>query len=110
MAETKGVENLGNARVEEGTRPSSFRLTGAWGIATAFTVLLGVLGVHFWTADQVIKASTWVAHTYQVGGNLQKVLSVLQDAETGQRGYLLTGNDAYLEPFRRRHGHYHRSR
>ena len=28
------------------------------------------------------------------------VLSAVQDAETGQRGYLLTGDDAYLEPYR----------
>ena len=31
---------------------------------------------------------------------LTNVLSSLQDAETGQRGYLLTGNEAYLEPYR----------
>src|ERR1700761_6652442 len=30
---------------------------------------------------------------------LAQVLSLLQDAETGQRGYLLTGSDAYLQPF-----------
>ena len=28
------------------------------------------------------------------------VLSTLQDAETGQRGYLLTGDEAYLQPYR----------
>lgn len=83
MAETKGVEKLANGRVEEGTRSSAVRLTGAWGITAAFTVLLGILGVHFWTNDQVSKASSWVAHTYRVGENLQEVLSVLQDSETG---------------------------
>jgi len=31
---------------------------------------------------------------------LGDVLSAVQDAETGQRGYLLTGNDSYLEPYR----------
>ncbi|MEP6938741.1 MAG: CHASE3 domain-containing protein [Rudaea sp.] len=30
---------------------------------------------------------------------LDDVLQVVTDAETGQRGYLLTGRDAYLEPF-----------
>ena len=30
---------------------------------------------------------------------LARVLSLLQDAETGQRGYLLTGSEAYLQPF-----------
>jgi PAS domain S-box-containing protein len=30
---------------------------------------------------------------------LEQTLSLLQDAETGQRGYLLTGDDAYLAPY-----------
>ena len=30
-----------------------------------------------------------------------QVLSLLQDAETSQRGYLLTGDSSYLEPYRR---------
>ena len=30
---------------------------------------------------------------------VQNVLSSTKDAETGQRGFLLTGDDAYLEPF-----------
>jgi signal transduction histidine kinase len=30
---------------------------------------------------------------------LSQVFSLLQDAETGQRGYLLTGSEAYLQPF-----------
>lgn len=36
--------------------------------------------------------------------DLQDVLRRLVDAETGQRGYFLTGDDAYLEPFRRAQG------
>lgn len=31
--------------------------------------------------------------------NLDELLSAIQDAETGQRGYLLTGQDRYLDPF-----------
>jgi len=30
---------------------------------------------------------------------LAQVLSLLQDAETGQRGFLLTGSETYLQPF-----------
>jgi PAS domain S-box-containing protein len=41
----------------------------------------------------------WVKHTLQVENGLTRVLSLLQDAETGQRGYLLTGDDTYLQPF-----------
>ena len=105
MAKSKGLENLANGRIEKGTLPSSFAVTSAWGIAAAFSILLGILGMEGWANNQTTKASSWVAHTYQVGGKLQRVLSVLQDAETGQRGYLLTGNYSYLEPFNLANNH-----
>ena len=41
-----------------------------------------------------------VSHTNAVLGQLESVLSSLTDAETAQRGYLLTGQAAYLDPYR----------
>ena len=41
-----------------------------------------------------------MAQTYDVIDQLSELTSILKDAETGQRGYLLTGNDTYLEPYR----------
>jgi diguanylate cyclase (GGDEF)-like protein len=40
-----------------------------------------------------------VDHTYQVKGTLSAVLADLVDAETGMRGYLLTGNGDFLTPY-----------
>ena len=40
-----------------------------------------------------------VTHTLEVTEQLQTLLSTLQDAETGQRGFLLTGHEDYLVPF-----------
>jgi len=40
-----------------------------------------------------------VNHTDSVIQNLEMVLSALKDAETGQRGYLLTGKENFLEPY-----------
>ena len=37
--------------------------------------------------------------TYEMIDRLSKLSSMVQEAETGQRGYLLTGNDTYLEPY-----------
>ena len=48
----------------------------------------------------IIGSNRWVEHTRQVIAEGEHVLSVLKDAETGQRGYLLTGRDEYLEPYR----------
>lgn len=44
------------------------------------------------------EAAEWRKHTYEVLGSLDEAVARLVDAETGQRGYLLTGDDAYLAP------------
>src|SRR5258707_8199252 len=41
----------------------------------------------------------WVTHTHIVLEQLDAVLSNLVDAETGQRGYIITGEVSYLEPY-----------
>lgn len=38
----------------------------------------------------------WVRHTEEVKGNLREVFSLVQDAELGRRGYLLTSDEAYV--------------
>lgn len=47
----------------------------------------------------IIENEQWVSHTHEVLTELEAVLSTLKDAETGQRGYLLTGQEPYLEPY-----------
>jgi PAS domain S-box-containing protein len=39
-------------------------------------------------------------HTYEVSKTLDEMMVRLVDAETGQRGYLLTGDETYLAPYR----------
>src|SRR5262249_55104550 len=41
-----------------------------------------------------------VARTQEIRAELSRTLSALQDAETGQRGFLLTGDLHYLAPYR----------
>src|SRR5689334_1430507 len=46
------------------------------------------------------ESDRWIDHTREVVIELERALSTLKDAETGQRGYLLTGDEEYLEPYR----------
>ncbi len=46
------------------------------------------------------EASEWRKHTYDVLRKIDAIGAGLVDAETGQRGYLLTGQERYLEPYR----------
>jgi len=57
----------------------------------------GYLSVRF-AADER-EQQAWVIHTYQVIDRLQKVLADVQEAEAGQRGYLLTRQDRFLTPY-----------
>jgi PAS domain S-box-containing protein len=41
----------------------------------------------------------WVIHSREVLAELERTESLLLDAETGQRGYLLTGEPKYLAPY-----------
>src|SRR6266403_901830 len=71
---------------------------GGFIIATAILAFVG------WQSYQntvrFAEASEWRKHTYEVLRNLDETAARLVDAETGQRGYLLTGEEAYLEPYR----------
>lgn len=41
----------------------------------------------------------WVTHTQEVLGLTEEVLRTMVDAETGQRGFLITGKENFLEPY-----------
>lgn len=47
----------------------------------------------------LIKSTELVKHSDEVILNVENLISSLKDAETGQRGYLLTGNKVFLEPY-----------
>jgi signal transduction histidine kinase/DNA-binding response OmpR family regulator/CHASE3 domain sensor protein len=47
----------------------------------------------------LIKSTDLVKHSDEVILNTENVISTLKDAETGQRGYLLTGNKIFLQPY-----------
>ncbi len=51
--------------------------------------------------DQGIEKLKWVEHTHKVLYETKNLLSAMTDAETGQRGYLLTDDESYLEPYHR---------
>jgi signal transduction histidine kinase/CheY-like chemotaxis protein/CHASE3 domain sensor protein len=54
----------------------------------------------YFSIRNLLESAFWVDHTNQVILELENTISVMKDAETGQRGYLLTGDDDFLEPFK----------
>jgi len=64
-----------------------------------FLLLALAVGGSLWLAQRQQTAFGWVQHTLEVQKQLATVLSHMQDAETGQRGYLLTGETDFLKPY-----------
>jgi class 3 adenylate cyclase len=67
--------------------------------AAVFMVLL--VAFSFWVSTKGKQADEAVAHTVGNERLISVIQSQLQDAEIGQRGYLLTGDLFYLEPYDR---------
>lgn len=72
-------------------------------VIAGFAVLLVVLLINTSITRQRLAIQdsnqAWVTHTQLVMLELTTVESLLTDAETGQRGYLYTGEQRYLEPY-----------
>ena len=62
-------------------------------IYSAGFVLLVALGIYSYQAIGAYKDSNAIVlHTQQVVNNIQKVFSLIQDMETANRGYAISGN------------------
>jgi CHASE3 domain sensor protein len=69
-------------------------------IAGFVLLILGVMAAG-WLVNRQENYADLARHALEAQNSVARAFSLLQDAETGQRGYLLTGEDTYLEPFTR---------
>ncbi|MFB2773020.1 PAS domain S-box protein [Pelatocladus sp. BLCC-F211] len=69
------------------------------GFAIASAIIVANAVISYWHIVKLIKNEQWVQHTHQVLTQLEDTLSTLENAETGQRGYLITGDISYLESY-----------
>ena len=72
-------------------------------IAAAFAMVLAILiaigTTSFLSTRRMADTSWWVNHTHQVLEALDGVMSRMLAAEAGQKGYLLTNDQPYLDQF-----------
>lgn len=72
----------------------------ALSIAITFAVTLLSVFIGIKTMNEDIKESNrWVDHTYKAIININDVLLNVINMETGYRGFLITGDDDFLEPY-----------
>ena len=70
-------------------------------LCLALVLVLGIIVTSYRTWNVYRDQSEQVALAEDIIADSNALMSSLKDAETGQRGFLLTGEDQYLDPYRR---------
>jgi len=72
-------------------------------IAAGLWVAMGILALlsasDYWSTTTFLASSERVNHAHEVVEQLDHLLAQITDAESGQRGYLVTGSVGYLAPY-----------
>src|ERR1044072_5406884 len=78
---------------------SNFKRNLLIGFSVSMIVLLVSTVASYISINNLLRSSDLVTHTNNVIIHLKEIHTALIDAETGQRGYLLTGEKEFLDPY-----------
>jgi CHASE3 domain sensor protein len=85
------------------SKPSAWKLALRPFRSVGFLLLMAVAVANacasFWNIRILAATNRMTVHTHEVLTQIEQTLSLLKDAETGQRGYLITGEMRYLQPY-----------
>lgn len=65
----------------------------------AVFILLFLSSIAYKHNRDLDESSKVVMHTYEINIQLERLMSAIKDAETGQRGYIITRNARFLTPY-----------
>ncbi|MEZ0129865.1 CHASE3 domain-containing protein, partial [Flavobacterium sp. LBUM151] len=65
----------------------------------AVFILLFLSSIAYKHNQDLNESSKLVMHTYEINIQLERLMSAIKDAETGQRGYIITRNSRFLTPY-----------
>lgn len=65
----------------------------------ALAILAGISAVSYRSLQEFVERARWVEQTQDVLREADAVLSDLKDVETGDRGYLISGEESFLVPY-----------
>ncbi len=99
--EERGSGTVPRDRLAVGFLRSSLPARTQAGFVLATLAVFVIAFVSYRAFQQRAESARLVSHTLDVTEQLEVLLSTFQDAETGQRGFVLTGDERYLEPYER---------
>ncbi|KYF76244.1 chemotaxis protein [Sorangium cellulosum] len=70
------------------------------GFAAMVVIVLGLAGIAYKRFAELDEARSWDQHTYEVMLVTSELMESLLDTETGERGFVITGVESFLEPYR----------
>ncbi len=73
------------------------KIYAGYALALAILTFIGITS--YTNTHELLTDSKWVTRSNSVRNEIFSVLSALKDAETGQRGYIITGEERYLGPY-----------
>ncbi|MEQ1810443.1 MAG: CHASE3 domain-containing protein [Terricaulis sp.] len=68
-------------------------------LSAALLLLVLTVAAALWQTNQSVQLNSDVRQSLEQRASLRLLMRGMQDAETGQRGFLLTGDESYLEPY-----------
>src|SRR5580698_10094566 len=79
------------------------RETNRFLVPSLLIAAIVVVAANTWFAfrslESIEKSQGWVEHTWQVIDQVERIMGSAEDAETSIRGYLLSGEESYLDPY-----------
>ena len=79
--------------------PSGFEQGLAMGFGGVLGLFVVIAGVAYLTIQWAYDAGQWHAHTHEVQSNIQSIRATMSEASAGMRGFVLTSQESFLEPF-----------
>src|SRR5882672_5869960 len=86
-----GTGRRGGGRVSLGLKTAGF--------GAALVIFIAVSWIGFLRSQRLLEAARWRAHAEDVIGEIRGLLATLLDAEAAMRGFVITGDERFLDPY-----------
>src|SRR5580765_3665962 len=79
--------------------PHSRPILVSFGLASTALVLCALLLLEWKDGTAAVESFEWVSHTLEIQRELATVDASMNEAESSQRGFVMTENPAFLKPY-----------